>query len=171
LLAFPCASQSQDRTAKPRIILLVEHCHWRVCRLWTRMSIRGFRWLMMSAMCRVGITVPKMAARYGDCSLRGERHRCVRLPNASSIRLYRNSHITRPGLRHALIRQPVRRCPVVALRQCLKEFTLRGSQTLNNNVCATRERSVSASTSPPAWSSWRAYHLQDPSPPSVDRLP
>ena len=80
-------------------------------------------------MCRVGITVPKMAARYGDCSLRGERHRCVRLPNASSIPLYGNSQIIRPSLGHPRIRQPVRRYPVVALRQGLKEFTLRGSQT------------------------------------------
>lgn len=34
--------------------------------------------------------------------------------------------------------QSGRRYPAVALRPHLKEFTLRGSQTLNNNVCATR---------------------------------
>jgi hypothetical protein len=32
----------------------------------------------------------------------------------------------------------MRRYPVVASRQHLKEFTLRGSQTLRSNVCATR---------------------------------
>ena len=87
---------------------------------------------MLSAMYRVGITVSMMAARYGDCSLRGERHRCAKLPNASSMWLLGNSQIIGPSLRHPRIRQPVRRYPVVALRQRLKEFTLRGPQTLND---------------------------------------
>ena len=117
------------------------HCHWPFWRPWRRMFIRDFRWLMRSAMCRVSITISEMTARYGDWSQRGGRHRSGRLPNGSSIWLYRNSQITRPSLRHLRIRQPVRRYPVVALRQRLKEFTLRGSQTLNRNVCATRVRS------------------------------